>query len=569
MFHPAHPEQFSRVRRLLDDLIDRPARQIFVEGMVLEISEDGLRDLGIEWELRGGPISLNFGSEHADGLDDTLEVRSDDFDFWRILDGEFDYDVSARIRALIRDGKAEVLSRPSVLTLDNRQSTIRVGQDIPIATSQEGTASDSNKIAFTFSYLPTGILLNIRPRISEDGGEVSMLIDTIVSDVVPGEDLQIRSVDGELLASAPTVATRRVQTYARIRNNTPFIIGGLVARLDTTVMDKVPLLGDMPFIGALFRAERSATTKREVIIVLTPYVLPENGLANRAQPKDDDLFDNFGHELFRDSYRIRAEDVFDLHFLLENERLRAYRAAAAEAIAANFRLADEEPFHSFAKGAIPGEGALVTRMIYDVSKRLGAGERIPLEKVIFFAGLEADGYVVQFLENALARLGGGSDPDRFFDRQQGKALAITFRSGGTTWSDPVPEIALHDCPDRTAWGDLLWKLNQPDEAGRLRASILIHDESDLLRLRRAIAIKRIVDLNGGEKQLRLSTLGAGKVLFMPDFKPEQIHLVDPEVAHIFYFTEHYYAAALQAIEERLLELDEALRRPDLRALRAE
>ncbi len=321
MFHPAHPEQFSRVQKLIDEYIDRAARQIFVEGMVLEISESGLRDLGIEWELDQGPVLFRSGSLNADGLTDTLTFETTDADFHRIFTRDFPYIFSLKIRALIRDGKAEVLSRPSVLTLNNRQSTIRVGEDIPIATMQEGTSGYSNRISLTFQYLATGILLNIRPRINEDGSEVSMLIDTVVSARVPGADLEVRSVEGELLASAPTVSTRRVQTYSRIRNNTPFIIGGLVAREMSTSLDKIPLLGDLPLIGALFRAERTVTRKSEVIIVLTPYVLPEDQHIARSLPKDDDAFDSFGHELFRDSYRIRTKDVFDLSFLFENERL--------------------------------------------------------------------------------------------------------------------------------------------------------------------------------------------------------------------------------------------------------
>ena len=112
-----------------------------------------------------------------------------------IFEGEFEWNWEATIRALIRTGKAEILSRPSVLTLDNRQSTIRVGQDIPIASSLEGLGSDSTKVSFQFDYLPTGILLNIRPRINESGAEVSMLIDTIVSAKVPGEDLEMKSAE--------------------------------------------------------------------------------------------------------------------------------------------------------------------------------------------------------------------------------------------------------------------------------------------------------------------------------------------------------------------------------------
>ncbi|MCH8219478.1 MAG: hypothetical protein IH892_22210 [Planctomycetes bacterium] len=258
LFHPAHPDQFSEVRRLLDTFIDRPARQIFIECMVLEISEDGLKDLGIEWGLLDtSPLRLAGGAANAGSALSTLILESDNTSMLHnVFQGDFQWDWSLKIRALIRAEKAEILSRPSVLTLNNRQSTIRVGVDIPIASSLEGFASSSNKVSFKFEYLPTGILLNIRPRINEQGDEVSMLIDTVVSAKVPGEDLEMKDNNGNVLASAPTISTRRVQTYARIRNNTPFIIGGLVSREQTLTQDKIPFLGDLPFIGAAFRAQK-------------------------------------------------------------------------------------------------------------------------------------------------------------------------------------------------------------------------------------------------------------------------------------------------------------------------
>ncbi|MDY7107639.1 MAG: ABC transporter transmembrane domain-containing protein [Planctomycetota bacterium] len=564
MFHPAHPEQFSRVRSLIDEFIDRPARQILVEGMVLEISETGLKDLGIEWELDQAPIFFRAGSQEATGVTDTLEFETEDIDFWRVFTRDFQYIFSLKIRALIREGKAEILSRPSVLTLNNRQSTIRVGQDIPIATSQEGTAY-SNKISFKFQYLATGILLNIRPRINEAGTEVSMLVDTIVSAVVPGADLELRSIEGQLLASAPTVSTRRVQTYSRIRNNTPFIIGGLVSREFTTAKDKVPLLGDLPLIGALFRAEKTDTLKREVIIVLTPYVLPEDHNIQRSLPKDEDAFDSFGHELFHDSYRIRTEDVFDLRFLLENERLTAYRNLARQAMERNFRLAEREPFKSFAGECIPGEEILVTRMVYEVVKRLEVADEISVRRAIFFEGQQAGGYDVRFIERTLAQLGGGLDYKSFFRNQRGKALAMTYHYDRTSMdperlaSEPVPELSLVDCPDRDTWGRLLWELNQPAEDGRQRYTILIQDERDLVRLRQALALKRIVTLNGGDEQLLLRNFSVGKVLLMPELKEGQVHVIDADVARYFFHTEHYYAATIKEIEDRLTELDAVLR----------
>jgi len=335
-----------------------------------------------------------------------------------------------RLRALVQEGKAEILSRPSVLTLDNRQATIRVGEDIPIAKSQEGTSGNANRIAFDFRYIPTGILLNVRPRVDAAGEQISMQIDTTVSAVVPGADLEIRASDGTLLASAPTISSRRVQTYARIGNNTPFIIGGLVSRDHSVTRDKVPFLGDLPLIGSLFRAERSETRKTEVIIVLTPYVLPENERIGRNTPRSDSqFFNSTGNELFRDAYRLREEEVFDLAFLTESRRLRLARDIANAVIRANYRIADVAPFRDFAGNSTPGEGILVTRMIYEVVKNRAIDVNIDDERLIFFAPnmLEDDdgsyaGYRVKFLNSLLSDLGDGEEIESFFTANPGKAL---------------------------------------------------------------------------------------------------------------------------------------------------
>ncbi|MDP6541976.1 MAG: hypothetical protein QGF07_04230, partial [Phycisphaerales bacterium] len=345
MFDIARPDQFSDIKQILAEQIDRPARQIFIEGMVLEINEDGLKDIGIDWNLTDTPnlVTVNAGKTNAGTANDSLALSLLNLDLSRPFNNPNSWILDVNLRALIRDGKAEILSRPSVLTLNNRQSTIRVGQDIPIATSTAGI-SNADMLSFNFKYLPTGIMLNIRPRISENDSEVSMLIDTIVSSTVPGADLEIRDSSDKLLASAPTISSRRVQTYGRIPNNTPFIIGGLVNKEHHTILDKVPLLADLPLIGGLFQSEKTTSNKTEVIIVLTPHVLPENDSILSAMPKDDPRFDDVGNELFRDSYRVKRDDVFDLAFIEKNEPLQHYRKLATDAIKQNYLLKSDPAF---------------------------------------------------------------------------------------------------------------------------------------------------------------------------------------------------------------------------------
>jgi len=569
LFHPAHPEQFSEVRRILDDLVDRPARQIFIEAMVLEISEQGLRDLGINWLLKDNVVNfeLTAGALNAGSTVDTLKLPGPETPILSdLFQAQMHWDWDVTLRALIRTGKAEILSRPSILTLNNRQSTIRVGQDIPIASSLQG--SFGGKISFAFDYLPVGILLNIRPRVNESGAEVSMLIDTIVSAEVPGGDLELTDPDNPtlILAKAPTVSTRRVQTYGRIPNNTPLIIGGLVSRDMTLTVDKVPLLGDIPILGILFRAERRENTKREVIIVLTPHVIPDERVARRSLPKDEDAFDSFGNELFRDSYRIRSEDVFDLTFLLENQRIVTYRGMAREVAQKNFRIGAMEPFRAFVRDDIPGEPILVTRMIYEVIKRLNIADKIEHSRIIYFKSSTVGGYDVEWLEGLVAKKNGKLKD--FGD----KALAIEYDydrdllEAGRLGTEPIPHIRLIDCPDRDVWKEKLWELNQPTPDGQKRHTILIQNEDDIVRLRRALALKRIAVLNGGSEYMRLRNFSVGKVLLMPELKKGQVHVIDADTARFFFHTELYYAATLAEIEKQLKDLDKMLRRPEINVL---
>ncbi len=574
MYNPAKPEQLSEVVDVVRRTVDVPARQILIEAMVLEISETSLTQLGIDWELTT-PFSGS-GVNRIDTLeigrlpaitagDETLNLEiSDVFGHFRM-----------RLRALIEEGKAEILSRPSVLTLNNRQASIRVGEDIPVAKSASGLRG-GDRITFDFQYIPVGILLNVRPRVAADNSEVSLQIDGIVSAEVPNEDLIIFDQNGAEVARAPRISTRRVQTYSRIANNTPFIIGGLISRDDVVVNQKVPLLGDLPLIGGLFRTTDAQGLKREVIIVLTPYVLPDNKTVGRNMPKDEPAFDSFGHQLFRDAYRIRAEDVFDLSFLLENRQLLEMKRLADLAVRHDVRLADAYPFNRFAHGRVPGERILVYRQMYEVIKRLDLAERIDERKVIFFRPdkSSASGFDVTFLWKHLIKITGASgDPEtmnKLFQGMNGKALALTYTlkqfddDPGNILSQPVPLMTLHECPDRAAWEKLLWDLNQPDEQGRTRFTILLQNPRDITRLKRAMLLKHTVQLNANRQALTLNNFSVGRLLLMPTVKPEKVYLIDEETAQYFFYTELYYPAVQQELTRDMEMLRGALSMPGIR-----
>jgi general secretion pathway protein D len=571
IYHPAYPEQIGRLKRIIDETIDKPARQVFIEGLVLEISSEGLKELGVQWDLKKGTQAFSLGSLITQPLGGTAASF--------VRDGTLNITPSqmiTRINALIQSNQAEVLSRPSVITLDNRQATIRVGTDIPVSTSKDAgsTGSGSSRVAFSFQYIPTGILLNVRPRLSDDLQEISMLIDATVSATVPGQDLQVLDPTTKIaLASAPTISTRRVQTYARIRDNQPLIIGGLLSRNQIKQTDRVPVLGSIPFIGALFGHTSVQDDKREVIIVLTPSVVTENIRETKAQyPKDDDRFDLLNTTLFKEHYRIRAEDLVDSSDFRFNARFRRMRDLANKAINARPDLGDRPPFASFAGTRIPGEFVFVSGMMYRMLDRLKQGDPIRLENMKLFERAGPTELRPTSLTGLLARYGDGTNPASFFERNPGKALTLTFTlsrnsmNPGDSFSETVPEVKLVDCPNREVWRQLVWDMSVPDARGVPRFAIVINDPTDLRRVQLAFATNNTVLNNGGVPAQVFDKWLVGRMLHLQEVSPTWERILNAQIAQYFVIGEHYYMYFIQEHTRALRNLETALRSPEIEPL---
>ena len=568
IYHPAYPDQVAKLRKLIDNSIDKPARQVYIEGLVLEVSEEGLKDLGVQWDVKSGHQSFSLGS-----LIPLSGPAAAAFTFVRDPTQNVTPAIwAARISALVQANKAEVLSRPSVITLDNRQATIRVGTDIPVATSKDtSSANGSGRVAFSFSYIPTGILLNVRPRVSDDLTEISMLIDATVSATVPGADLQVLDPATKIsLASAPTISTRRVQTYARILDNQPLIIGGLMSRNRIKTTDKVPLLGDIPFVGALFGHTSIQDDRREVIIVLTPSVVTENIRETKAQyPKDDDRFDVFNTALFKEHHRIRAEDLIDSSDIRFNARFRAYRTVANRLMERSPELASKEPFVQFQGNKVPGEFFFVTGMMYRMLDRLNAGESINIEGLKFFeasgAG-DADRRPVSITQ-VLARYGDGTNWQSFFEKNRGRALVLTFTlsrnstAAADMFRETTPEVKLVDCPDRATWRQILWEQSKPDERGVPRYAIVIQEPADLRRLQLAYATQNTVLNNGGVAGQVFDRFLVGRMLHLQEVTPTWERIMNAQIAQYFFLGEHFYMYFIQEHQKALTQLETALRSP--------
>ena len=256
----ADEETNAHIQQIIETL-DRPVPQVLIKVLFLEVTHSDDLDLGVEGffqdvtEIDYSDSTESSTFETAFGV--AAETRGG---FYKLLEE----DLNLTIRALSEVGKLEVLSRPSILTRNNQEATITVGQEVPFVRNSRVT-SDGQTIN-TVEYEDIGIILTVTPKISPDRVvelEVVPEISTITGDTVQiSESL-----------SAPVFAKRSAETGVVVPDGKTVVIGGLMEDSETATIRKVPLLGDIPGVGALFRRKITQESKTELLIFLTPHVI--------------------------------------------------------------------------------------------------------------------------------------------------------------------------------------------------------------------------------------------------------------------------------------------------------
>ena len=173
-------------------------------------------------------------------------------------------DWSATLHLLATKGKLEVLSRPSIMARNNQEAVIVVGSEVPFITNSRLT--DTGETINTIQYDNVGIILRVTPFITSDGA-VEMIVAPEIS------ALTDQTVPISSNVSAPVIAKRSAETVVVTPNGQTIVIGGLMETQKTDSVQKFPILGDIPFLGAAFRRTIKVDQKRELLIFLTPYVV--------------------------------------------------------------------------------------------------------------------------------------------------------------------------------------------------------------------------------------------------------------------------------------------------------
>ena len=281
--------QLNTISTILNAL-DVPKTQVYVKVRVLEISNKKAHTIGVKYGILGGitnssglySMSANLGGPAVAFDTGALGISSPTLTKGLSLGITLDF--------LESEGAAKKLSEPSILCINNTESTIYVGKTESIITQATVGATTTDLTKNTYSRQDIGLTLRVKPRIDSDN-KVSLNVKAVLEDVLPGSQ-----------AGLPTTTKRDIETNTIVNNGQSIIIGGLVRNNKDITISKVPFLGDIPYLGALFRHSQENIDKTTLVMVLTPYIIKKPNdltILRSTLAKLNDLEKNFVYKLLK------------------------------------------------------------------------------------------------------------------------------------------------------------------------------------------------------------------------------------------------------------------------------
>ena len=273
-------KQYEQIKNFLQEQ-DKPQKQVSLEAKVTAIQKDAAKDLGVSW----GWSKLPQSPEHEitydtvkhtvineDGskeeitdylpVDEVTRKWNDDENipgvirFGKGVDGyPYEFYYAAKIDALISDGKANILARPNITTIQGKEAVINIGSEVPVPTVSTTNSTTTTSI----KYREAGIILKCTPRVNEDG-IITVKVHTEVSSPMYVEDMK-----------AYRFQKRSADTIVRLKDGQTMVIGGLIGSDEAKQMSKIPFLGDIPILGNLFKHIQKSKSDTEVMIFLSAH----------------------------------------------------------------------------------------------------------------------------------------------------------------------------------------------------------------------------------------------------------------------------------------------------------
>jgi type IV pilus assembly protein PilQ len=278
------PEKIRQLRDLIA-VLDKPVQQVLIESRIVVATDDFTRELGAKFGVSGkqtnpsgqvlqlgGALGNTIGSNTAPstvgsgGLNVNLPTTLKGGSFGLAILGA-NYAIDLELSAAQTEGRGEVISSPRVITANQQEAVIRQGQEIGYVTFQNSAGSGAGSGTATVQFKDAVLELKVTPAITPDN-RVYLMIN-VKKDALAGY------VDAPGSGKIPTIDTREINTSVLVDNGQTVVLGGIYEINKSNTMTKVPGLGDIPGIGALFRSNSRVNTKAELLIFVTPRILSD------------------------------------------------------------------------------------------------------------------------------------------------------------------------------------------------------------------------------------------------------------------------------------------------------
>jgi general secretion pathway protein D len=308
----ASPIDFETIKDVIQKL-DIRRRQVYVEAAIIEMGLAKARELGFEFQATNlsnlessnklsGIGGTNFGNiataaSGPAGLATLTGLNVGAVKGTFTFNGQEFLNIGALLHALQTDGNVNVLSTPNILTTDNQKAEIMVGENVPFVTGQtQSTATGGGSILTTVERKDVGITLKLTPQITSDDN-VKLEIYQEISAITATAGLNPNIV-------GPSTSKRSASTTVVVKDRETMVIGGLIRDNVTSSTSKVPLLGDIPILGWLFKYKTTKVEKTNLMIFITPYIIKNERDAEAITKKKADAL-----EEFRTEHRIEKKDA--------------------------------------------------------------------------------------------------------------------------------------------------------------------------------------------------------------------------------------------------------------------
>ena len=303
----ASKDELKQIKDLMQEL-DKEKAQVYVQAKIIEVNNELVNKIGISYGIistsaRSDGINaissnLNGGSNAIKEAVDTLGIKVSDINIKSGLA------LGASLNLLQQNGALDIVSEPSILAIDNKESSIYVGEKISVEISS--TLTDGGLQRTNYEREDIGLTLKVKPRISSDT-KLTLEINTLL------EGIKSTSVSA---GQNPDTLKKEIKTAAILNNGESVIIGGLIENKNETIEQKVPVLGDIPLFGELFKNDSKMNKKNNLVIIVTPYMIPKSKdityireqLSELKKLEDKYLQDSLS--IIKDNSKKHKENIF-------------------------------------------------------------------------------------------------------------------------------------------------------------------------------------------------------------------------------------------------------------------